>query len=198
MSELLSPEKLNLFLMFAVPGIIALYIRGQFLSGRLPPLAEGAIAYVTLSLIYQALCFPLSKWLFASGLSDFRHWIGWFAFVFVVPALIGIVLGLNIRKGWTKRLINKFGITTIHPVNSAWDWRFGQCEECWVIVALKDGTRWYGYLGAGSFMSSDVNERDIFIEYVYQSESEGKPWTPRHSGVWIAHGEIQSLEFLPR
>lgn len=198
MSELLTPEKLSLFLMFSVPGIIALYFRSQFLSGRLPPLAEGAVAYITLSLVYQALSYPLSKNLFYAAPLDLWHWIGWFAFIFVFPAMIGILLGLNIRKGWAKRLIAKFGIATIHPVNSAWDWRFGQCEECWVIAVLKDGTKWYGYLSEKSFMSSDSNERDIFIDQVYQSEGEGTPWTARQSGVWIAHAEIQSLEFLPR
>lgn len=187
-----------MFLMFAVPGIIALYFRGQFLTGRLPPLGEGAIAYVILSLVYQALCYPLSKTLFDSAWASGWRWLGWFVFIFVVPAIIGLLLGLNIRKGWLKGLVNKCGFSTIHPVNCAWDWRFGQCEECWVIAVLKDGTKWHGYMGADSFMSSDSSERDLFIEKVYQCDSEGKPWTPRSSSVWIAHGEIQSLEFLPR
>ena len=187
-----------MFLMFAVPGIIALYFRGQFLTGRLPPLGEGAIAYVILSLVYQALCYPLSKNLFDSAWASGWRWLGWFVFIFVVPAIIGLLLGLNIRKGWLKGLVNKCGFSTIHPVNCAWDWHFGQCEECWVIAVLKDGTEWHGYMGGGSFMSSDSSERDLFIEKVYQCDSEGKPWTPRSSSVWIAHGEIQSLEFLPR
>ncbi len=198
MGELLTPEKLGLFLMFAVPGIIALYFRGQFLTGRLPPLGEGIIAYVILSLIYQALCYPLTKNLFDSTPITGWRWLVWFTFIFVFPAVIGIFLGLNIRRGWLRWLVNKCGFSTIHPVNSAWDWRFGQCEECWVIVVLKDGTKWHGYLGVNSFMSSDSGERDLFIESVYLSDKEGEPWSSRSSSVWIAHGEIQTLEFIPK
>ena len=61
MSELLTPEKMGLFLMFSVPGIIILYIRAQFITGRMPPIAEGAISYLTLSLIYQAVAYPITS-----------------------------------------------------------------------------------------------------------------------------------------
>lgn len=198
MNEFLTPEKMGLFLMFSVPGIIILYFRAQFITGRLSPIAEGAVSYLTLSLIYQAVSYPItSTYLFGIGPMTLCRWVGWFAFIFAVPAVVGVLLGLNLRKGWLKVLINKFGISTIHPVNCAWDWHFGQCGECWVAVVLKDGTKWYGFMGRNSFMSSDPAERDLYIESVYVVENEGDPWTPRGNSVWIAHGEIQSLEFLP-
>ena len=198
MSEILKPETLSLFLVFTVPGIIALYFRAQFLAGRLPAAAEGAVVYVTLSLAYHAFAYPIARPLYVSGSIDGWYGAGWFALIFVCPAVLGILLGLNVRNGWTKKLVNRLGLNTIHPIHSAWDWRFGHCPECWVIVTLKDNTKWYGYMGVGSFMSSDPIERDIFIEYVYDFAGEGQAWTPRNTGVWIAHGEIQSLEFLPR
>lgn len=194
----MKPETLPLFLVFTVPGIIALYFRAQFIAGRLPSAAEGAISYITLSLAYHAIAYPIAHPLYTSGKIDGWAGLGWFVLIFVGPTLLGILLGLNIRKGWTKKLVNRFGLHTIHPVDCAWDWRFGHCPECWVIVTLKDGTKWYGYMGTNSFMSSDPAERDIFIEHVYDFSAEGKPWAARNTGVWIAHGEIQSLEFLPR
>lgn len=198
MSEILTPEKMGLFLMFSVPGIIILYFRAQFITGRLPPVAEGAVSYLTLSLIYQAAAYPIiSTYLFVMGPMNMCRWAGWLAFIFVIPAAIGSILGINLRRGWLKALLNKAGVSTIHPVNCAWDWHFGQFVECWVIVVLKDGTKWYGFLGRNSFMSSDPAERDLFIESVYMAENEGEPWIPRGNSVWIAHGEIQSLEFLP-
>lgn len=106
-------------------------------------------------------------------------------------------MGLNIRKGWTKKLLMKARINTIHPVNAAWDWRFGDCPSCYVLAVLKDGTKWAGYLGSQSFMSSDPSKRDIFIEKVYEIDRETDVWTARRSSVWIAHGEIQALEFWP-
>lgn len=198
LSEILKPETLGLFLVFTVPGIIALYFRAQFIAGRLPAASEGAISYVTLSLAYHAIAYPIARPLYASGTIEGWFMVFWFILIFMAPALLGLLLGLNIRKGWTKKLVNSFGLNTIHPVNCAWDWRFGQSGECWVIVTLKDQTRWSGYLGVNSFMSSDPTERDIFIEHVYDSGEDGQSWKTRSSSVWIAHGEIQSLEFLPR
>ncbi len=67
-----------------------------------------------------------------------------------------------------------------------------------MYFTLKDETKWYGYMGVNSFMSSDPTERDIFIEHVFEFAQDGQPWTPRNTSVWIGHGEIQSLEFLPQ
>jgi len=198
MDELLKPETLSLFLLFTVPGLIALYFRSQFMSGRLPPIAEGSIAYITVSLAYHAIAFPIAKPLYLSGSFSGWNWLGWIALIFIGPMIVGVLLGLNIRKGWMKKLVSKFGINTIHPVNCAWDWRFAECEECWVHVVLKDDTKWAGYMGTNSFMSSDPTERDIFIEHVYHAGDDGQPWEARGTSVWIAHGEIQSLEFIPR
>lgn len=187
-----------MFLLFTVPGVVALYIRAQFLSGKVPSASEGIISYVTVSLVYQASVFPIAKHLYHVTEIDGLLWAKWVSLIFLGPAILGLLLGLNIRKGWTKRLVNFFGINTIHPVGCAWDWKFAHCEECWGIVTLKDGTKWYGYIGTGSFMSSEPSERDFYMTHVYEMAEDGKPWSPKNSSVWIAHGEIQSLEFLPR
>lgn len=182
--------------MFSVPGIVALYFRAQFLTGRLPPASEGVISYVTLSLVYHAIIYPVASPLYAYLPPTGWKWLAWCTLIFVAPAFLGLLLGLNIRKGWAKKIVNKFGLNTIHPINCAWDWHFGQCSESWVIVKLKDGTTWGGFIGEKSFMSSDSSERDLFIESVY-SVKAGEQWESRSSSVWIAHGEIQTLEFLP-
>lgn len=196
MGNLLTPDALSLFLLFSVPGVIALYFRAQFLTGKLPTISDGALSYVTLSLAYHAVTFRLFRPLYSTGQSESWQGLVWFLVIFVIPAITGILLGLNVRKGWTKRLVNRVGINTIHPVDSAWDWKFGNCSECWVIVTLKNDTMWYGYLGSKSFMSSSLAERDILIEGVYDFHGNGRQWTARNSSVWIAHGEIQSIEFL--
>ena len=130
MGELLKPEVLVLFLVFTVPGVIALYFRSQFLAGRLPPVSEGALAYITLSLAYHAMAFPLAEGLYTSGRIDGTYGLSWFGLLFVAPAALGVTLGLNARKGWSKALLSRIGINTVHPVRSAWDWRFSACEEC--------------------------------------------------------------------
>ena len=195
MSELLHIDSLKIFLFFMAPGVIALYVRAQFLSGRMPPIAEGVVAYVMVAVAYHAVVYPISRYLYSSPDAAWST-AGWLLLILVGPALLGFLLGLNIRQGWTRWLLAKAGISTIHPINCAWDWRFGDCKESWALVSLKDGTKWAGFVGVNSFISSLPGERDIYIEKVYD-HAEAAPWQPRVSSVWIAHGGIQSIEFWP-
>lgn len=192
--DLLDLDKAQLFLVLAVPGIIILYMRGQFLTGRALPSSDGLVAYITVSLVYYPIALPAFAWL--QGLTSLAAATVWVLTIFIGPAVIGTLLGMNARKGWLQYILRKIGLGTVHPINSAWDWRFVDCKACWVLVILKDGGKWAGFLGSESFMSSDPTERDIYIQQVYELD-KSNDWHPRTSGVWIAHGEIQSIEFWP-
>ena len=62
----------------------------------------------------------------------------------------------------------------------------------WVLVTLKDGTRFAGYCGPDSFMSSDPAERDLYIQWVYDLDDEDG-WRSRgETGLLIAGGEINT------
>ena len=70
-------------------------------------------------------------------------------------------------------------------------------EQQWVLVTLKDGTRFAGFCGEESFMSSDPGERDIYIQWTYDIDDHNN-WSSRgESGVLIAAGEVQTTEFWP-
>jgi hypothetical protein len=174
-----------------------LYVRTQFLTGRMPPVAEGLLAYVTVSLVYHALAFPVAPQVYGRSPTQGGWTWTWLTFVFVIPSGLGVLLGLNARYGWTSKLLLKWKIVTTHPIGCAWDWRFSGISECWVLVVLKNEAKWAGYLGGDSFISSDPAERDIYLQQVYEVQDDGK-WKPRTSGVWISHGEIQSIEFWPK
>jgi len=194
----MSPEALKALFIYAVPGIVLMYSRSQFLTGKLPLAKDAILPYILLSLIYHAIVFPFASGMYRDQIYEGVYVFYWILLIFIGPAAIGLILGLNVRNGWSKRLLNKFQLTTIHPVDSAWDWKFGDLKESWVLAVLKDGTKWAGMLSAeGSFMSSDSAERDIIIAEVYEI-AEDNTWTPKGSSVWIAHGELQSLEFWPK
>ncbi len=195
--DLLDPAKLQLFLLFAVPGIVALYVRAQFLTGRMPPVGEGLVAYVTISLTFHALAFPVLGGRYILTRVQPEWSFKWVIFVFIVPALLGILLGLNARHGWISRILLKLKLVTTHPIGCAWDWRFSGIAECWVHIVLKNETKWAGLLGPNSFISSDPTERDIYLQQVYELDDDNV-WNEKSSSVWISHGEIQSIEFWPK
>jgi hypothetical protein len=196
MGDLLTTAKLGLILQFVVPGLIILFVRNQFISNKRPALNEAALNYVVLSLAYQGLVLPITSVLATAPKGALSSPLAWAFLLFVGPGALGLLVGLNARQGWTRKLLGRIGLNVSHPVDSAWDWRFAACDECWVLAVLKDGTKWAGHLGGGSFMSTDRAERDLYIEHVYDLESDNR-WSAKGSSVWIAHGELQTLEFWP-
>jgi hypothetical protein len=189
-------EKLGLFLAFAVPGIILLYFRSRFLAGRMPSASDGLLAYVTLSLIYHGIAFSVFGNIYDNILTSSAR-IYYLFFIFIFPAVIGILLGLSAKKGWLDWPLKILRMGVVHPVDCAWDWHFANCNESWTLVKLKDGTRWAGVLGEKSFISSDPAERDLFLEKVYII-GDDNVWVENSSCVWIAHGEIQTIEMWPK
>ena len=194
------------------------YVRSRLLPIKRVELKDAILGYVAISFFYQAMLVPIE----AAGLaianlsSPFGTWLhsrqqGWIlspevsgigkALALIMsslalPAAIGLVAGLDADKGWSRAFMRRRGVNLNHPIDVAWDWKLGQ-EECWVHVTLKDGTKWAGHLGVDSFSSTDPSERDLYIDDVHDTGKDDKVWVARGTGIWIAHGEIQSIEFWP-
>ena len=197
MSDLKTMDQASLALAFLVPGVIILFVRAQLLTGRLPSGSDGVLAYFTVSVVYHALTLPALSWLFEKSGPLASHTGLWFVLTVVFPALFGGLLGLNAKFSWTRRSLGWVGLNTLHVLPTAWDWRFVDTPAFWVIIKLKNGTKFAGYCGSGSFMSSDPKERDIYIERIYDIDEDEK-WIDRgQNGLLISHGEISTIEFWP-
>ncbi len=196
MPNLSSIETVYLILAFIVPGLIASFVRAQFITGRTPSHTEAALSYLTLSVIYYALALPAVDYAMSVQEPGYRKALTWFALVFAGPAIFGLILGLNAQKELGRKLLKRIGLNPVHVMPTAWDWKFGGMKEAWVLAVLKDGTKFGGFCGAKSFMSSDPKERDLYIEQVYEID-ENNVWHARENGVLIAAGEIRTIEFWP-
>lgn len=182
----------NLYSTFGLlaPGVIFLFVRSQFTTGRLNP-PHAILTYVVISTIYYAIIF-----LFASIIPQNR-W-GWGLVVFVVPIIFGFLSGINTQKGYTHRLFRRMRLNPLHAVPSAWDWKFNDIERQWVLVTLKDETKIFGLFGENSFASSDPNERDIYLEWIHGIfDRKGDFSFKDETGILIAAGEIKTIEFHP-
>jgi hypothetical protein len=196
MPEIKSVESLYLIIGFLTPGLIATYIRSQFVTGRGPRHTEAALSYVVISIVYYALAYPAVEYVLSiTGPGRWKA-LCWFGLIFVGPVFFGLLLGLNTQREWFRRILRRLKMNPVHAMPTAWDWRFGAMREEWVMVTLKDGTKFSGYCGANSFMSSDPNERDIYIQQVFDRNKKDQ-WIPRSSSVLIAGGTIQTVEFWP-
>ncbi|TPK65566.1 hypothetical protein FJ546_10295 [Mesorhizobium sp. B2-4-19] len=178
-----------------VPGALIVCIRSRFLTGRRRSHTEEALSYAIVTLFYFAATLPLFHAIYTSDAPWWQRWALWVALILVIPALIGLALGVAYQKGWIARCLKRFGIDVIHPIPTAWDWKFGQRNEHWLIIRLKDGTVFHGYYGMGSFASSD-GERDIYLEQIFDRDELGT-WVPLPQGMWVQVSEVSTIEFLP-
>ena len=179
-----------------IPGFVALGVRSQFMRGFSPSQSkENLVIYLAFSSVYDTLVvrFIEPEWMTDSTI--------WFLVIFIiVPAIIGLLLGINVQRNFIRGALSRIGIFTTHAFPTAWDWVFSRgVSEQLVLVTLKDGTQFSGLFGLESFASSIPNERDLYIQWLYDIDEEGI-WTPvdeEGKGVLISASEISTVEFWP-
>ena len=187
-------DNIILGLALLVPGVIISFIQSKFLTRRTSPQNQ-LIHYFAVSVVYYMIV-----WLIVNAFSfelDYQNPRHMCLLLLAGPFLVGVLLGYESRKEYVHRFIRWLGLVNlIHPVESAWDWKFMDTNDEWVIVTLKDGTRFRGFYGKNSFASSDPQRRDVYIEWIYDVDENGY-WIYRGKGLLVATGEIKTVEFLP-
>jgi len=185
-----------------LPGFILLYIRSRLTNGKLPSAKENIALYIVLSAIYYILLGPLLNLENSIGSLWGTYLIRIIVFL-IFPALIGVGIGVMdqrkiVQRGFARMAsLGGLSVNIVDPISSAWDWKFARAEPSFVIIKLKNGSGIYGYAGGRSFMSSDPNERDIYIEQVYILGPKGDWEQTASKGIWIGAGEISTIEFIP-
>jgi len=192
-----NPQSFSIILAVIVPGLIITFVRTQFTTGRMQKHSEAILSYFTLSAVYGAIALPILDWFRQGEITDSMSGGLWFLLVFIGPMTFGIALGLISKTEIIRRILHEIGINPVHAMPTAWDWKFGNMKEHLVIVTLKDDTKFAGYCGRKSFMSSDPSERDIFIQKIYDWGDNDSWVDGGEHGLWVASGEVRSIEFFP-
>lgn len=193
-------DQFYLLLAFVVPGFVLHSVRAVFILSRAQSADMNLLRFMTLSAINYAVASPLIYLLVTADASDPKLLtsIGWFGVLLVCPAALGVLWTFSEKKGLLRSLLNRIKLTPINPVPTGWDWQFGRMEDPhWILVTLTDGSQVAGYFGGESMASSDPEERDVFIELVYQIPSGGGAWIPckDSKGILISKDRISHIEF---
>lgn len=155
--------------------------------------------YVAVSFVYNAFAYPF---IFDSINQNEFNMCVWFSYIIILPVLIGFILGLEAQNQCIYGLLNKirwrkkYLFNLIHPIDTAWDWKFKKETDEWIIITLKDGTYFGGKYSEGSFVSSDPSERDLYLVNIYDIDDDGN-WTPKdRTSVLVPAGEIKKIDFI--
>ncbi|WXJ78524.1 hypothetical protein MTMBA_06010 [Moorella thermoacetica] len=123
--------------------------------------------------------------------------IVWWLIILVSPVLVGVIIAHFHCKETFRKALQRFGINPVHPIPTAWDYRFYETNKpVWVLVTMKDGSQVAGLFGSRSFASSEPGERDLYIQEVFRIDGD-EPWqrVPESDGILILGDQIKHIEF---
>lgn len=163
MGDLLSLDKLTLFLIFVVPGFIAMKTYDLLVPAERRDFGSAIIDVITYSIINLAIFGWIIPLLFGWSL----NWgSGYLYFVlFGAPVILSVVARLlraiPLLKGWL-----------IHPTPTGWDHFFGKGTPCWIVFHLKSGNIIGGFYSGESLASSFPRPQDIYVEQVWKLDEQ--------------------------
>ena len=178
------------------PGYVILFMLSRFTTGR--PAFPASLA---VSSVYYVVVWAFLGWGSAIDVAQrIRSLsIDWSAVGIVValPIAIGIIVGLGIQKEWLYWLLRKVRLEPVHGIPSAWDWKFMRAEQQWITVHLKDNTEIVAEYNTDCFVSTDPNERDLYLSNVHEwVEGREEPvQDERIDGLLLKADSIDRIEF---
>lgn len=185
---------------FIVPGFILSSVLTMRIPRKSRSASELAYQYLTLSCVNHGLWSWLivimiqGDWLARAPLGA---GLAVFGIIFVSPVVLGLALGGLSRTEFVGRLLSAIGFRLQRFIPTAWDYKFQEEELSWIIVRLKDGSTIRGFWGTHSFAGDDPQERDLYMEALFQPGNGGH-WQPipDTGGILIKGNEIAAIEFV--
>ena len=114
--------------------------------------------------------------------------------------VLAVLIGCFKRKQIWRRILWRLRIYSSHSIPYAWEYAFFTETSSYVYITLIDGAQIYGLYASNSFSSSEPDDRDVYLEKVYDVKEENGTTiiVERHNtkGMLIRGSQISSIEFL--
>lgn len=118
--------------------------------------------------------------------------------VFILSGIVtGVIIALLKKYNVLGKLLNVLKIESTNPIPTAWDYVFSKYESYWVEVEVSSGKQIRGLFSNMSYASSEYDNRDIYLEELYEKKSDNSVWekVERTKGVWISSSDIKHIKF---
>lgn len=194
MGELLKLETLTLFLVFVVPGFVAIKAHDLMVPAARRNFGESIIEVISYSMINFAVLFWAVSLLHQDEFPNKHpswYYLGMFGVLFVGPVLLAAVSRCARQSRWLGRFL-------LHPAPTAWDYFFDKREALWVLCHLKDGRMIGGIYSIDSNTSSHPHPQEIYIQEMWKVDESGR-FTERVAqtrGIFVRADECRFIEFF--
>lgn len=188
-------EILFYIILFVFPGliierIISLFIPQEKLEGERKTLQF--ISYSIINYVFFAYIFYLISKIKCEEILI----IVFLSTIILSSILTGLVISFLKRGEVIRKILERFNIflSINNRIPTAWQSIFYNIEECYVKIVLKDGNIIRGYLNENSYLSSNEDYKDLYLDNIYTLNKENEWIEVPNRGVWINPSEIISIE----
>lgn len=186
---------------FLIPGFIVAETVNSIIPGKRRSDAEKILIYLG----YSILNFGCWFWALRLLYKVFSKNTSWYWALLIVGVLLsgfitGCLIGFLKSHNPSRWIMERLQIPIEHPIPTAWEYKFSQMNEGkYVTVCLDNGKKIRGAFFNKSLASSDVTNKDIYIENVFFLDEKDN-WRPvdGSDGVWISSGAIKWISFLEK
>ncbi|MFA9370118.1 MAG: DUF6338 family protein [Labilibaculum antarcticum] len=192
--DVLSIDKLILFLFFFVPGFISLKFYQILFADEKVDFSKSLYEAIGISCINFTIFFWIIYYINKTVFVDshpFLYYVITLSIIFITPVILTWLL-FKILKS---KLFQKHFVS---PEKVPWDWYFSKREASWVIVTLKDGRKIGGKYNLNSRTSASPKRKEIYIEDIWKLDNNCKfiDSIKRNKGVLITEDNILTIEFF--
>lgn len=193
-------------LFFIVPGMIIFSIRSLFI----PIYDRNRASNIFRFLMYSSWNLLISLPLIAHFRPDIFEidsfnifeniWIV-ILYLFVLPIVEGLIWSYLNTKKINCKFVRPFfekvlHLNIINPAPTAWDSLFYDDKERIIEVVFSDNERIYGFWGTNSYVSSENDTRDLYLEFLFTKNEDGTfDKIETNEGLLINETKIKQLIF---
>ena len=204
-----TPVAVVLAILFLIPGFLWKMIADST-SPYVTRRDTSLLQYLALSCLNYLLALPVIYLLIVYGPTDLSalkqggirdnksYIMAWLSLVFVLPVLGGYVSQRLVWFFAGSGFAKKLGIWIVHPAPTAWDYVFARDQPYWARIELTDGKLIEGVFDSNSLASSEVEDRDIFLETVFELDEETQDYrqVDRNAGILVRGQSIKTIAFF--
>lgn len=190
----LTNENLQLFLVFVVPGFIALKTYALLVPGHERELSNVLVDSVTYSMVNLGLMswalFLLRRDTFPSS-HPIMFAFGSFGILVLSPCFLAISVYAFRKSKLARRWIPD-------PRPSGWDYSFEKRPARFILFHLRNGKLLGGLFAEASFASSFPCEPDIFVEQVWRVDEDGRfiEQVEGTAGCYLKYADCERIELF--
>ena len=163
---------------YVIPGYIILKIISTIIPTKKQSETEIIVQSIGFSILNNSI------WSFAFSFVKYSFYktnIVLFNFftslIFILSGVVtGTVIALLKKYNVLGKMLNILKIETTCPIPTAWDYVFSKYESYWVEIEVSSGKQIRGLFSNMSYASSEYDNRDIYLEKLYEKKSDNSVW----------------------